>query len=108
MDIQQMMKQAKVMQDRMQQLQGELAEKEVQGQAGGGMVSIIMTCRGEVRSLNISPDIINPNDKETLEDLVMAAVNMARQNADQLMAEETQKMMREMGLPADMQLPGGL
>jgi DNA-binding YbaB/EbfC family protein len=106
MNIQEMMKQAKVMQDKMQQLQEELANKEVQGQAGGGMVSVTMTCRGEVRNLTISQDIVNPDDKETLEDLVMAAVNMARQNADQTMADETSRMMQEMGLPADMQLPG--
>jgi DNA-binding YbaB/EbfC family protein len=106
MNIQEMMKQAKVMQDKMQQLQEELANKEVQGQAGGGMVSVTMTCRGEVRNLSISSDIVNPDDKETLEDLVMAAVNMARQNADQTMADETSRMMQEMGLPADMQLPG--
>lgn len=102
MDIQEMMKQAKVMQDRMQALQGELAEVEVTGESGGGMVSVIMTCKGEVRNLSISPELINANDKETLEDLVMAAINSARHNADAKMAEETQKMMREMGLPANM------
>ena len=106
MNIQEMMKQAKVMQERMQQLQEELGEREVQGQSGGGMVNVTMTCRGEVRNLSIAQDIVNPNDKETLEDLVMAAVNMARQNADQTMATETQRMMQEMGLPTDMQLPG--
>lgn len=106
MNIQEMMKQAKVMQERMQQMQAELAEREVQGQAGGGMVNVTMTCRGEIRKLGIDPSIIDPNDKETLEDLVMAAVNMARQNADQTMADETSRMMQEMGLPTDMQIPG--
>lgn len=106
MNIQQMMQQAKVMQERMQQMQADLAEREVQGQAGAGMVNVTMTCRGEIRNLSIDPSIIDPNDKETLEDLVMAAVNMARQNADQTMADETARMMQELGLPADMQLPG--
>ncbi len=106
MNIQDMMKQAQVMQERMQEMQAKLAEVEVQGQAGGGMVNIVMTCRGETRKVEILPEIINPQDKETLEDLVMAAMNMARENADQKLAEETQKMMEEMGLPTNMELPG--
>lgn len=106
MNIQQMMQQAKVMQERMQQMQADLSEREVQGQAGGGMVGVTMTCRGEVRNLSIDPSLIDPNDKETLEDLVMAAMNMARHNADQTMADETARMMQELGLPSDMQLPG--
>lgn len=104
MNIQEMMQQAKVMQERMQQLQAELAEREVQGQSGGGMVSVIMTCKGEVRHIDISTEIINPEDKETLEDLVTAAINMARENADQTLASETQRMMQDMGLPTDMPL----
>lgn len=105
MNIQEMMKQAKVMQDKMTEMQAVLAEQEVVGTSGGGMVSATMTCKGEVRKLDIAPDIINPADKETLEDLVMAALNMARANADQKMAEETQKMMGDLGLPAGMDLP---
>ncbi len=105
MNIQEMMKQAKVMQDKMAKMQEELAEQEVSGSAGGGMVNVTMTCKGEVRKVEISPDVINPADKETLEDLIMAAMNMARVNADTQMAEETQKLMGEMGLPAGMDLP---
>lgn len=106
MDIQKMMQQAKEMQDRMQQMQEELAEREVQGEAGGGLVKVTMTCRGELRKLDIAPEIIDKDEKETLEDLVMAAVNLARQKADQTMADETQKMMQDMGLPANVELPG--
>lgn len=105
MNIQQMMKQAQVMQQRMQDMQARLGDLEVSGASGGGMVQVIMTCKGEVRNISISPDIINPSDKETLEDLVMAAINMARQSADQKMADETRKLMAEMGMPADMKLP---
>jgi DNA-binding YbaB/EbfC family protein len=105
MDVQEMMKQAKVMQDRMQQMQADLAEVEVTGESGGGLVSVVMTCRGEVRKLNVSKEIVNPDDKETMEDLVVAALNAARQNADRKMAEETQNMMKELGLPANMELP---
>ena len=105
MNIQEMMKQAKVMQERMEQMQAQLAEREVTGTAGGGLVNVVMTCRGEVRRIALSPEIINPTDKETLEDLIMAAINMARANADQTLAEETQKMMSDLGLPAGMDMP---
>jgi DNA-binding YbaB/EbfC family protein len=106
MNIQEMMKQAKIMQQRMQEMQAKLGQMEVEGQAGGGMVSVVMTCRGEVRKVTIAPDAINPLEKEVLEDLVMAAVNLARENADNTLAGETRKMMQELGLPADAQLPG--
>jgi len=74
-------------------------------EAGGGLVQVLMTCKGDVRSLKISPEIVNPADVETLEDLVMAAVNMARQNADSTMASETARMMDSMGLPSNFELP---
>lgn len=106
MNIQQMMKQAQLMQTRMQELQARLAETEVAGQSGGGLVQVVMTCKGDVRKMTIAPEIINPDDKETLEDLVMAAVNAARQNGDQRLADETRKMMEEFGLPPGAQLPG--
>ncbi len=105
MNIADMMKQAKVMQQRMEELQAQLAVTEVEGASGGGLVSVVMTCKGDVRSLKISPEIVNPADVETLEDLVMAAVNMARQNADSTMASETARMMDGMGLPSNFELP---
>jgi DNA-binding protein YbaB len=70
------------------------------------MVDVVMTCRGEVRQVKIAPEIITPSDPETLEDMVMAAMNMARQNADQTMADETRKMMEELGIPTNVELPG--
>jgi DNA-binding YbaB/EbfC family protein len=106
MNIQEMMRQAKVMQQRMQEMQVKLGQTEVEGQAGGGAVQVVMTCRGEVRKLTISPNVINPQEKDMLEDLVMAAVNLARENADNMLASETRKMMEELGLPADAKLPG--
>ncbi len=106
MNIQQMMKQAQLMQQRMQELQARLAVTEVSGQSGGGLVQVVMTCKGDVRKLSIAPEIINPGDKETLEDLVMAAINGARQNADQRLADDTRAMMEEFGLPPGAQLPG--
>lgn len=105
MNIQQMMKQAQVMQQRMQEMQDRLGETEIDGMSGGGMVKVIMTCKGEVRKLTISPEVINPEERETLEDLIMAAMNTARQRADQTLADETRKMMAEFGMPSDVKLP---
>ncbi len=106
MNIQDMMKQAQLMQRRMQEMQEKLGQMEVEGQSGGGLVRVVMTCRGEVRTVSIAPEVVNPADKETLEDLVKAAVNLARENADNTLAGETRRMMEEMGIPADMGLPG--
>lgn len=105
MNIQEMMKQAKVMQTRMEEMQRKMGDMEVAGESGGGVVKVTMTCKGEVRALTIAPEVILPDDKETLEDLVKAAVNMARKNADQRVTDETQRMMKEFGLPTDFQLP---
>lgn len=105
MNIQEMMKQAQMMQKRMQDMQEKLGGMEVEGQSGGGMVQVVMTCKGEMRSIRIVPDLIVPEDKDTLEDLIVAAVNAARQRADETMASETQRMMREFGLPPDFKLP---
>jgi DNA-binding YbaB/EbfC family protein len=69
MDIQQMMQQAKVMQDKMQQLQEELSEREVSGQSGGGMVEVVLTCKWDVRNFIISPDIIHKDDKAPLQEM---------------------------------------
>ena len=100
MDIQKMMQQAQVMQTRMQELQEQLAQTAVQGQSGGGMVTVIMKCSGYVDHINVSPEIVSVDDKETMEDLIIAALNNARENADRKMAEETQSLMQEMGIPS--------
>ncbi|HKJ71387.1 MAG TPA: YbaB/EbfC family nucleoid-associated protein [Gammaproteobacteria bacterium] len=72
-----LMKQAKEMQEKMQKAQEQLAEEEVTGQAGGGMVSVTMTCKHAVRQVKIDPSLLEDNDSEMLEDLVAAAMNDA-------------------------------
>lgn len=104
-NIQQIMQQAQQMQSRMEELQGELANVEVTGESGGGMVKATLTCRGQMTNLELDPSVISADDKEMMEDLIKAAVNDARTKADQKMSEETQKMMQELGLPANTQLP---
>ena len=105
MDIQQMMQQAKAMQDKMQAMQEKLGDVEVEGTSGGGVVTVVATCKGEVRSVKIDDSLMDLNEKDVLEDLIKAAINDAKNKADQKLADETQKMMSELGLPAGVQLP---
>jgi DNA-binding YbaB/EbfC family protein len=73
-NLQQLMKQAAKMQQQLEQAQAELAEVEVTGTAGGGLVTVTMMASGELRSVKIDPKAVDPDDVETLEDLVLAAV----------------------------------
>lgn len=104
-NIAQMMKQAQEMQQRLQEMQARMAQTEVEGQAGGGMVRITMTVRGEARKLKLDPKVINPSDAEMLEDLVVAAINDARAKSESVVAAETEKMLGGMGLPPGFKLP---
>lgn len=105
MDIQTIMKQAQVMQTKMQELQQRLGETETEGSAGGGMVTIRATCKGDIRKINIDDSLMKIEEKELLEDLIKAALNDAKSRADTLLASETSKMMSDLGLPAGTQLP---
>ena len=102
-----MMKKAQDMKQKMEELQKELGKEEVTGTSGGGLVSVVMTCKGAVKSLNVDPALINKDDSEVMEDLIVASMNDARQKADAKMAEETQKAMGDLGLPPGA-LDGGL
>ena len=103
-NMMQMMAKAQKFKSQMQELQARIQATAVPGQAGNGLVTCIMT--GNVLSkLRINPSIIKTDDVETLEDLVTAAVNDARAKAEQLMTEETQKLMSDMGLPPGLGLP---
>jgi DNA-binding YbaB/EbfC family protein len=82
--MQQLMKQAQQMQQQLMAAQAELAETQVEGSAGGGLVSATMTGSGELLSLTIDPKAIDPDDVETLQDLVVAAVRDAAHNAADL------------------------
>ena len=80
-NLQQLMKQAQKMQEQMAAAQEELAEAEVTGTAGGGLVTAVLTGTGEVRSVRIDPKVVDPDDVETLEDLVVAALHNAAEEA---------------------------
>ena len=105
MNIQQMMKQAQEMQSKLKKVQDEMAEKTVVGTAGGGEVEVIATCKGEIKSINIKNiKLLHPDEKEMLEDLIVAAINDARKKAD----EEFNDAVGAMGLPPEMLSGGGL
>ncbi len=94
-----MMKQAQAMQAKMQKLQDELAEREVDFTAGGGMVSAVATCDGSVKKVTIDPKVVDPDDVEMLEDLVLAAVQGAINKGKDTMAEEMGAITKGMNIP---------
>ncbi|QQP90020.1 YbaB/EbfC family nucleoid-associated protein [Skermanella sp. TT6] len=101
----QMMKQAQEMQTRMQQMQEALAEVEVTGQSGAGMVNVTLNGKGEMKKLKLDKSVVDPDDVEVIEDLIVAAFNDAKLKVEQHVAEETQKLMGGMKLPPGMKLP---
>jgi DNA-binding YbaB/EbfC family protein len=101
----QMMKQAQQMQAKMAELQARLGEMEVGGQSGGGMVQATLSGKGELRRIKIDPSLAKADEVEVLEDLVVAAVNDARQRADAMVAEEMSKLTGGLQLPPGMKLP---
>lgn len=96
-----LMKQAQRMQEQMQRMQEEMANMEITGQSGGGLVSVVMTGRHDVKRVSIDPSLMG-DDKEMLEDLIAAAVNDAVRQLEQTSQE------RMAGLTAGLNLPGGM
>jgi len=105
MDIMGMMKKAQAMQAKLQEAQDELGRLEVEGASGGGMVSVTMTAKGELKGVRIDPSLMTPADKEMLEDLIMAAFADAKCKADRLAAEKMQSLTAGLPLPPSMKLP---
>ena len=105
-DLSQLMKQAQEMQQQLVAAQEALASREVTGTAGGGLVSATMTGDGELTALTISPDAVDPDDLETLQDLVVAAVRDARHAVDQLAAETMGPLAGGLGGGGGLGLPG--
>lgn len=105
MNIGQMMKQVQDMQAKMADMQNRLGDVEISGQSGGGMVVATMNGKAEMRKIVIDPKLISVEDKEMLEDLIVAAVNDAKAKAEKQIAEETEKMMGGLKLPPGVKLP---
>ena len=98
-----LMKQAQLMQENMKKAQEQLATVEVEGQSGGGMVKVVMTCRNDVKRVSIDPSVMD--DKEMLEDLLAAAVNDAVRKAETTTQEKMGGLTSGMQLPPGMKLP---
>jgi hypothetical protein len=99
-----LMKQAQQMQENMRKLQEQLAAVEVEGQAGAGLVKVVMTCKHDVKRVSIDPSLLG-DDKDMLEDLVAAAFNDAVRRVESTTQERMAGMAAGLGLPAGFKLP---
>jgi len=105
MDLMGMMKKAQAVQAKLQEAQEELGRLEVEGQAGGGMVSLTLTAKGELKGVRIDASLVTPGDKEMLEDLIIAAFADGKAKADRAAAEKMQALTEGLPLPPGMKLP---
>ncbi len=99
MDMKFLMKQAQVMQKKMEEMKEELAQKEVRVSSGGGMIEIVINGQQEIKEIKIEPDVIDANEKEMLEDLILAAVNESIRQSKELAAQEMSKLTGGMNVP---------
>ena len=104
-DMMGMMKQAKEMQAKFQQMQEEMAGLEAEGQAGGGLVKVTMSGKGEMRSVSIDPSLMKEDEAEILEDLILAAHNDAKAKVEAAVAEKTKELTAGLPLPPGLKLP---
>jgi hypothetical protein len=95
-----LMKQMQAMQARMEQMQEELAEKKIEASSGGGMVKVVANGKQEILEIKIDPEVVNPDDVEMLEELILAAVNQAKEKASELQMEGLS------GLTGGLKIPG--
>ncbi len=105
-DMQMILQQAQKMQQQLMAAQAELAVAEVVGQAGNGLVQVTMTAAGEVRSVRIDPKIVDPDDIETLQDLVVGAMQDAARAAQEMQAEKMGPLAGGLGGAGGLGLPG--
>jgi nucleoid-associated protein EbfC len=94
-----MMKQAAQLQSKMQEMQAELGNVEVEGTSGGGLVVVRMSAKMDVKGIRIDPSLIKPEESEILEDLLVTALNDARRKAEVAMQEKMQAITGKLGLP---------
>jgi DNA-binding YbaB/EbfC family protein len=105
MDIMGMMKKAQAVQAKLQEAQDELGRLEVEGEAGGGMVRLTLTARGDLKGVSIDASLMTPADREMLEDLIVAAFTDGKAKADRAAAEKMQSLTAGLPLPPGMKLP---
>jgi len=103
-DMMGMLKQAQAMQAKMQEMQAELERLEVEGHAGGGLVNVIMTAKGDMKGLTIDPSLLKVEEKEILEDLIVTAHEDARKKAARLMEDKMKTLTAGLPLPPGLKL----
>ncbi|MFW8635389.1 YbaB/EbfC family nucleoid-associated protein [Cribrihabitans pelagius] len=104
-DMAKMMKSAQELQSKMAEMQEELHNVMVTGEAGTGLVKATASAKGDLKALDIDPSIFNGDDKEVVEDLILAAIKDAQAKAAEKAQEEMTKLTESMGLPKDIKLP---
>jgi nucleoid-associated protein EbfC len=103
-DFMNLMKQAQAVQAKMQEMQAEMERLEVEGHAGGGLVRATLTAKGQMKALAVDASLLKPEDKEILEDLIVAAHEDARKKAERLMEEKMKTVTAGLPLPPGMKL----
>jgi nucleoid-associated protein EbfC len=101
----QMMQKAQKFKQQMQEMQARVQATDIAGETAGGLVTCVMTGKYALKSIKLDPGVVKADEKDVLEDLIVAAVNDARNKAEKLMADETTKLMKDMGLPPGLDLP---
>ncbi|MEX6508774.1 YbaB/EbfC family nucleoid-associated protein [Jiella sp. M17.18] len=104
-DLMNMMKQAKAMQEKMAGLQDDIGQIEVSGQSGGGVVTVTLSGKGEMRGVTVDASLMKADEKDILEDLIVAAHNDAHAKLQLAIQEKTQELTAGLNLPAGMKFP---
>ena len=99
MDMKFLMKQAQVMQKKMEEVKEELTQKEIRVSSGGGIIEIIINGQQELKEIKIEPDVIDAKEKEMLEDLILVAVNESIRQSKELAAQELAKLTGGINVP---------
>ncbi len=94
-----MMKQFQQMQSKMEQIQAELEQTEVEGTSGGGMVKVIINGKMDITSIAIDPEVVNPDDVEMLQDLIVGAINQAKEKAQQIQSDKMSALTGGLNIP---------
>ena len=103
-DIMGLMKQAQAMQQKLQDAQAELENVEVEGSSGGGVVTVKVSGKGQLKAISIDASLMNPDEKEILEDLIVAAMNDARGKADRAAQERMESLTKGLPIPPGLKL----
>ena len=104
-NMSQIMKQAKAMQEKMAEMQKKIEETEIEGSSGGGAIKIVMNGKHEVKNLFLDPSIVNSDEKEVLEDLIIAALNDVNKKIAENTNDQLGSISGGMGLPPGLKLP---